>query len=351
MSHSSVVANEREPNANGHEILVVDDEEFIRLKLQRELERIGYRVRVAHDGKSALEEIHRCSPDLVLLDMVMPMPGDWQERGLAKNENGEDLAPGAAICQAIKSSGRTASIPVIMLTSVSKIESKIAALQCGANDYLIKPYDERELHARVKNALELRDRHLSASPLTGLPGNSEIERQLRRRVASGRPFVYMYADIDSFKAFNDLYGHERGDRLILGTAELLRDCIDELGEENDFIGHVGGDDFIVMCAPGRADAIASCICRGFDEMVTRYFDQREIDRGYIEMPGRTGGLERHRLMTVTVAAVGAGGQIYEHAADLTTRAAEIKLHSKQMARSGERGERSHVAWERRGATG
>jgi diguanylate cyclase (GGDEF)-like protein len=338
------------PHADGHEILIVDDEEFMRRKLGRELEGFGYRVRVAHDGKSALEEIHRRAPDLVLLDMLMPVPSDWQEVGLTKGEDGEQLAPGAAICQAIRGSARTAAIPVIMLTSVSRIESKIAALQCGANDYLIKPYDERELRARVKNALDLRDRHLAASPLTGLPGNSEIERQLRQRVASGRPFVYMYVDIDSFKAFNDLYGHERGDRLILGTAELLRECIDELGEESDFVGHVGGDDFIVMCAPERAEAIAGAICRRFDEMVVDYFDRSEIERGSIELPGRTGGVERHRLMTVTVAAVGGGGQVYEHAADLSARAAEIKLHSKQKARHGERGEGSYVAWERRGAS-
>jgi diguanylate cyclase (GGDEF)-like protein len=234
-----------------------------------------------------------------------------------------------------------------MLTSVSKIESKIAALQCGANDYLIKPSDSRELSARVKNALDLRDRHLEASPLTGLPGNTEIERQLRQRVASRRGFAYLYVDIDDFKAFNDLYGHERGDRLILATAELLRDCIEQREETDTFVGHVGGDDFVIMCSFKDAEAIARAITQAFDQMIVDHLDQRELDRGWIEVPGRTGGVERHRLISVTVAVVGGDERVYEHAADLSSRAAEVKRHAKALARRGERGAGSYVAWERR----
>jgi diguanylate cyclase (GGDEF)-like protein len=345
MSQSSAVPSEQTQHA--HQILVVDDEEFIRCKLRRELEELGYRVRVAHDARSALQAIQDHVPDLVLLDMIMPVPSDWQGDGAPRGEDGERLAPGAAICHEIKRSGRTSAIPVIMLTSVSKIESKIAALQCGANDYLIKPYDSRELSARVKNALDLRDRHLEASPLTGLPGNTEIERQLRQRVASRRGFAYLYVDIDDFKAFNDLYGHERGDRLILATAELLRDCIEQREETDTFVGHVGGDDFVIMCSFKDAEAIARAITQAFDQMIVDHLDQRELDRGWIEVPGRTGGVERHRLISVTVAVVGGDERVYEHAADLSSRAAEVKRHAKALARRGERGAGSYVAWERR----
>ncbi len=315
------------------EILVVDDEEIARVRLRRALEEQGFRVRVAESGERALDEIQVRAPDLVVLD-----------RRMGAGLDGND------VCRAIKSSPRTSSIPVIMLTAVDGVDEKVEALRSGANDYVTKRQDldvVPEVVVRVKNQLDFRDIHRDSSPLTQLPGNAQIERELRRRVAGGIGFTYLYADIDGFKEFNDLYGHQRGDECILATAELLRECLEKYGQSTDFIGHVGGDDFVILCAQERAEAIADAIVRGFDAMIVDQLDAGERERGYIEVQGRTGRVERHRLTSLTIAAVNTEEGSLKHPGEVSARAAEIKRNSKARARRGERGPGSHVAWERR----
>jgi diguanylate cyclase (GGDEF)-like protein len=323
-------ADERRAGAR-REILIVDDQQSVLLQLRLQLEQLGYEVRVAESGEQALSEIQRRRPDLVLLDMAMP---------------GMD---GTAVCEKIKGSHRTSSIPVVMLTKRNDMYSKVQALQCGANDYLTKPYHKDELRLRVKNALDLRDQLRDTNPLTKLPGNSEIERQLRQRVGAAESFAYLFIDIDDFKAFNDLYGHQRGDRLILATGELLAKMLEEMGGESDFLGHVGGDDYVIMCAPQTAAAIAEGIARRFDVMVNDHFDARERERGCLEVAGRTGMIERHRLTTITVAVVASRDNAFPHAGDVSARAAEVKRHAKILARHEDGETKSHVVWERRGS--
>jgi PleD family two-component response regulator len=313
------------------EILVVDDQVPVLAQIKSHLEELGYSVRLAESGELALAEIRRRRPDLVILDIAMP--------GL----------DGPAVCREVKSSPRTSGIPIIMLTKRNDMYSKVMALQCGANDYLTKPYHRDELRLRVKNALDLRDQLRDTNPLTRLPGNSEIERQLRQRVSGSEIFAYMFIDIDNFKAFNDLYGHQRGDRLILGTAEILSRVLEELGGENDFLGHVGGDDFIVLCDVASAGPIGEAIAKGFDGMIGEHLDPRERESGCLEVAGRTGTVEQHRITSITVAVVSTPDQAISHAGDISARAAEVKRHAKAQARRGERAAGSFVVWERRGS--
>jgi diguanylate cyclase (GGDEF)-like protein len=312
------------------EILVVDDDEVMRRRLRSQLHELGYVVREAQNGQQAMLEVQRHRPDLILLDITMPEKD------------------GTAVCRELKHDPRTSTIPVIMLTAHDRLEEKVQALQCGANDYLTKPYNQAELAARIKNTVELRAQLYDANPLTRLAGNTLIERELRQRVATGTPFAYLYVDIDDFKPFNDAYGHQRGDELILATAELLERCVAEHGSEEDFLGHVGGDDFVVLCGPARASTLAEAIVNGFDAQVHHYLNPRERERQCIEVPGRTGQVERHRLPSLTVAVVvAAEGHGFEHAAEVNERAAAVKRNAKAQARRGERGPGSLAVWERR----
>jgi len=336
MSHGAAARMDPDEASNPvpdvrREILVVDDQPPVLAQLKGQLTELGYAVRTAESGEQALAEIRRRRPDLVILDIAMP---------------GMD---GPTVCQEMKSSPRTSGIPVIMLTKRNDMYSKVMSLQCGANDYLTKPYHRDELRLRVKNALDLRDQLRDTNPLTRLPGNSEIERQLRQRVSSGETFAYMFVDIDNFKAFNDLYGHQRGDRLILGTAEILSRVLEDLGGETDFLGHVGGDDFIILSDSDHATAIGEAIAQRFDAMIGEHLDQRERDRGCLEVPGRTGAVEQHRITSITVAVVSTPDQAFSHSGDISARAAEVKRHAKAQARRGERAAGSFVIWERRGS--
>jgi CheY-like chemotaxis protein len=148
---------------------------------------------------------------------------------------------------------RTSHIPVVLLTARVQREDTLGGLEAGADDYVTKPFDGDVLLARIRSALRRADQQRSLNPLTGLPGNERILSELSARLARQRRFALLYVDLDQFKPFNDHYGFLRGDEAIRAVAELLRDVARELGDEDTFVGHVGGDDFVVILAPDQAE--------------------------------------------------------------------------------------------------
>jgi diguanylate cyclase (GGDEF)-like protein len=335
------VADQQE---SSHEILVVDDDPTFREHWKRILERASFRVRLACDGDEALVEIHRHPPDLVILDLLM------------HNMNGDE------VCRRLKQSQQTESIPVIMVTAKGDFDDKIESLRYGANDYLVKiagdlagiPGNgadgagngregaaasaatgeqvrklEAELVERVRNALRLRVDNRDGNPLTGLPGNARIERELAQRIERGTPLAFLFIDIDHFKAYNDYYGYRRGDEAIKLTAELLTTVIWEHGGPEDFVGHVGGDDFVIMTTPSRADAVAQIIVEGFDAILERLFDPQEFQARAFTVEGRTGKVETFDLMSLTIALVTNENEPLVHPAQINDRAMELKKYGKK----------------------
>jgi PleD family two-component response regulator len=212
-------------------ILVADDEDAIVGLLQEALKSVSYDVLVAHDGEEALEQISHKTPDLVVLDVQMPK------------------MDGYAVCKQIKSDMYLRHIPVLMLTSQAGVQSKITGLEQGADDYLTKPFEMEELLARIRTLLRRARIDLEANPLTRLPGNVTIENEIVYRIKNKSPFAVLYVDLNSFKAYNDVYGFVKGDDVIRETARLLRVVAEPDG---GFIGHIGGDDFIVITTPERS---------------------------------------------------------------------------------------------------
>ena len=131
----------------------------------------------------------------------------------------------------------------------------------GADDYIIKPFNNRELLSRVRNTLIRIDRNRCANPLTGLSGNIEIQSELNHRLANRFPIEVIYCDLDNFKAFNDVYGFAKGDSAIRLTADIIRDAVHQAGTRDDFIGHIGGDDFLIITAPERAKIFAELLLK------------------------------------------------------------------------------------------
>ena len=179
---------------------------------------------------SAAQE--RC-PDLVLADVMMP------------NMDGFELT------RRLRQDPRTASVSIIMLTARGLSADKLEGFAIGADDYIVKPFDTPELLARIRGVLR-RSRDMRAqSPLTGLPGNVRIEEEIDGRVDQGIPFAILYADLDHFKAFNDHYGFMRGDQVIQSSARLFEEVSSDETGGAAFVGHVGGDDFVVVARPAR----------------------------------------------------------------------------------------------------
>ncbi len=293
-------------------ILVVEDDPSIRRILRLQLEAAGYEVTEAEEGAAALRILETEMPDLALLDMMMP------------NMDGN------AVCRAIRADRRVRHLPIIFLTAKSTSESKIMGLDEGANDYLTKPYDRKELLVRVKNLIGWGRAQRNSNPLTGLPGNPAIEAEVESRLEKGRVFAFMYVDLDHFKTYNDYYSYRAGDDVIRFLARILAHAVDTEGEDDDFVGHVGGDDFVVITTPPRAEAVAGCIVNDFDEGILDLYQPRERNQGYVEVENRQSQIERFPLLSVTIALVESDRYHIDHIAMLNDIVAELKRHGKQQ---------------------
>ncbi len=296
-------------------ILVADDEPHIRRILQFLLEQDGYEVGLAEDGEAAWQAVASFRPDLVLLDVMMPR------------------RDGFSVLEIIRAGFETARLPVIMLTAKSDVVDKVTGLKGGANDYIVKPFNHEELLLRVTNLLEATRREREANPLTGLPGNLAIEREIQSRLATGADFALMYIDIDRFKSFNDHYGYARGDRAISFLAGVLVSCAHKHGAGGDFVGHVGGDDFVLATGVETCDELARHVVEDFDAGVPALHDAEDAQRGWLEVENRAGARERFPLISLTVALIPGVHGRFTHPAELSDTLAELKKYGKATPRS------------------
>ncbi len=267
-------------------ILVVDDDPDIARFVEVNLRSAGYDVAVAGDGEAALEQAGALRPDLVLLDVMMPR------------------LDGFEVAQRLRKNPQTANTSIIMLTAKALSADKVTGLQSGADDYIIKPFDPIELLARVKGTLRRAKEMRNLSPLTGLPGNIRIQEEIERQVREERDFAVLYCDLDNFKAYNDQKGFVRGDRLIQSTARIIQDSVVAHDGAHGFVGHVGGDDFVVVVRPDVAELVAKGICDAFDASTVEFYEPEDTRTGVRARRGSQrraaghpprGHLDRHRV--------------------------------------------------------
>ena len=264
-------------------ILIIDDSQFMANLISEILTEAGYDVITAADGYQGLQKVETEKPDLVILDIVMP--------GIS----------GFEVCKLLRSDDRNNLMPIIMLTAQENEDDKLTGLELGADDYIIKPFNKRELVSRVRNTLKRIDRNRWANPLTGLRGNIEIEREIQQRIAAGQVFTVVYADIDNFKAYNDVYGYACGDRAIKMTADIIVENVKRFGNADDFVGHIGGDDFLIISTPERAVTIAEGIIADFDVKTKKLYQPRDVERGYVVTINR--GKEDVKVPLITISLV------------------------------------------------
>jgi diguanylate cyclase (GGDEF)-like protein len=224
-------------------------------------------------------------------------------------------------------------MPIIMITSQDAQEDILVGLELGADDYVKKPFNERELLARVRNIFRRIDRNRNANPLTGLSGNLEIQREITSRITKGFSFAVIYVDLDNFKAYNDVYGFSNGDRIIILSADILRDQIALWGNTDDFVGHIGGDDFIVITSPDKAIQICEQIIEEFDEKVLNFYNEEDRNIGCITTKNRRGEIDTFPLMSISLAVITNERRELNSAVEIGDIAAEVKRKLKTMAGS------------------
>ena len=299
----------------GESVLVVDDDPFIARLLEIELKAAGYDVRVANDGQTALGLAQERSPDLVLADVMMP------------NMDGFELT------RRLRQDARTAAVSIIMLTARGLSADKLEGFSIGADDYIVKPFDTPELLARIRGVLRRAREMRAQSPLTGLPGNVRIEEEIEARVLRNLDFAILYVDLDHFKAYNDHYGFMRGDQVIQFTARLIEDVSRDVADGEVFIGHVGGDDFIAITLPSRAEELAAAIVERFDRESPELCDEADRERGYIEVANRRGEPQRFPLPSISIGVASTARRSFTHYAEAVATATEMKAFTKHTAGS------------------
>ena len=295
-------------------ILLVDDSPFFRGQLKLCLNK-EYDVIEAGTGTEGLDLVKREKPDLVLLDVVMP---DYS---------------GFEVCRMLRDAESNNLMPIIILTSQDAQEDILIGLELGADDYIIKPFNERELLSRIRNIFRRIERNRDANPLTGLNGNLEVQREIQSRISKHVSFGVIYADIDNFKAYNDVYGFANGDRIIILIADIILDQVMLWGNRDDFIGHIGGDDFIIVTTPSKTITISEQIISEFDEKVLGFYNEEDKVRGYTTTVNRKGETDTFPLMSISLAIVTNERRELTSVIEIGDIAAEVKRKLKMTAGS------------------
>jgi PleD family two-component response regulator len=295
----------------GERVLVVDDDPDIARFIEVNLRTHGFEVHLASDGVEALERVQEVVPDLVLVDVMMPRMDGFQ------------------VVDRLRSDPRTASLSIIMLTAKALTADKVLGITTGADDYIIKPFDPVELVARVKGTLRRAREMRAISPLTGLPGNARIQEELRARIAEGRPFALLYADLDNFKAYNDHYGFLRGDEALRAMARLIQGVAMEAGGGDVFVGHLGGDDFVLISRVEQAEPLCRAIVDRCATEVPLLYDPEDRERGFIEVESRQGGMERFPVLSISLGVATTNRRRFGHPGEAVTTATELKEFAKR----------------------
>jgi diguanylate cyclase (GGDEF)-like protein len=296
-------------------ILIADDDPDIRDILKITLSEEKYEVIETKDGEEALKAVFAKAPDLALLDYKMPK------------------IDGRQVCRQIKKDLLLRHLPVIMVTGKGEISDKVDGIDAGADDYIVKPFEPKELLARIRMLLRRAEIDLEANPLTRLPGNVSILKELSKRLESKKLFSVCYVDLDKFKAYNDTYGFEHGDEVIRETARILIRAAQEKGGPEDFIGHVGGDDFVIVTVPENVDNICRKVIDDFEKAVPSFYSDNDRKKGFITAKDRKGVEQKFPLISISIGIVSNETRAITHVAQIGEIGAEVKSLAKQLERS------------------
>ncbi len=305
-------------------ILIVDDASD-NIKILIELLRGEYVIYFAKNGLKALELAVSVKPDIILLDIIMP---------------GMD---GYEVCRRLKQEKATADIPVIFISSMNEVGDETKGLGLGAVDYITKPISPPIVKARIKNHLklgkamyELRRLYsmaLDASPLTGLPGNNSIANRIESALNQREDVCVIYTDLDNFKAFNDKYGFAKGDEVILFNSVVIRDALEKEGIEDAFIGHIGGDDFVIIVPSDKVKNVTADIIRLFDTGIIDFYNAEDKKNKCIISFDRKGMSQTFPIISISMAGVDLSNSLYSQYIQVNDACSEAKKRAKTIAGS------------------
>jgi DNA-binding response OmpR family regulator len=288
-----------------HRLLIVEDDFDISNMLRIYFAGQGYDADVAPRGSVALEKTRQNIPHLIVLDIMLP-----------------DI-DGYEVCRQLRTNTRTSHIPVIFLTQKDERSDRLQGLELGADDYITKPFDIEELKLRVQNAIARAERESLTDPRSGLPSGRLIEDHLRRIIRSEN-WSLMDVRINHFQPFKEEYGFVAADDVLRFAAMMLNEIVDQFGSKDDFIGHAGGDNFIIVTTKDVVQNIRESIKSRFEEQILTHYNFMDRDQGHIIITDDAGEQKQVDLMSVGVGVVSADEYQFADIREITELAAEAR---------------------------
>lgn len=290
-------------------ILVVEDDPTIRLMLEHAFSKAA-KVFIAENGAEGLDLIASEEPDFVVTDLQLP------------------VMDGLTMITQVRRTYVGACTPILVMTSSTEEQALLASFREGADDFMVKPFSISELRVRVSSIYVRQKLARDMNPLTRLPGNLVTKREIESRLGSKEPFAVAYIDLDNFKPFNDAKGFDQGDEAIKLVAEILRGYAGSRARGEVFIGHIGGDDFILILGLNEIKAMAEHVFARFEHAARRFYSAEQITKGTVTMKNRKGEMEEVPLLSMSIGALKCDGHV--DARKIGEVAAEVKKVAKGM---------------------
>ena len=295
-----------------HEIYIIDNNneliENLKESFKRELDEFNFKTVQTSEIEVALKNI----PSLIIID-----------------EDKTDVNI-VEFCKSIRSNEDNSITPIIVVSSNRDREHVVNVLKTDVEYYIKKPLHEEYFYYTIKNIVGLLAKNRRVSPLTGLPGNVQIQTEMKKRLLNKDTFAMLYFDLDNFKAYNDVYGFANGDEIIKFTARTMSKHIHQLDSSESFIGHIGGDDFVAIIEPTDYDKLCQNIIAEFDKLVVDFYNEVDVERGYVEVANRRGIIEQFPLTSISIAVLEVDSKIYKTTLEIGEVAGQVKHKAKAV---------------------
>lgn len=294
------------------EIYIIDNNneliENLKQSFKRELDEYKFKSLQTSEIELALRNI----PALIIID--------------------EDTADANIVefCKSIRSNEDNSITPIVVVSSNRDRQHVIDVLKTDVEYYIKKPIDEEYFYYTIKNIVDLLTKNRRISPLTGLPGNVQIQAEMKKRLLNKDKFAILYFDLDNFKAYNDVYGFSNGDEIIKFTARTITKHIHQIENSDNFVGHIGGDDFVAIISQTDYDLVCQNIIAEFDKFAVDFYNDVDAERGFVEVANRRGIIEQFPLTSISIAVLEIDSKIYKTTLEIGEVASQIKHKAKAV---------------------
>ena len=295
-----------------HDIYIIDNKNELRDKLKENFRREIDEYKFKTVRTSELEVALRNIPSLLIID-----------------EDNTDINI-VEFCKSIRSNEDNSITPIIVVSSQREKEHAVDVLKTDVQYYIKKPIDDEFFYYTIKNIVGLLTKNRRISPLTGLPGNVQIQTEMKKRLLNKETFAILYFDLDNFKAYNDVYGFSNGDEIIKFTARTISKHVHQIENSDNFIGHIGGDDFVAIIGQTDYDKVCQEIIAEFDKYTVDFYNEDDVERGYVEVANRRGIIEQFPLTTISIAVLEVDSKVYKTTLEIGEVAGQIKHQAKTV---------------------